>query len=58
MGRSELSQAHPLIPDLRALLRKSIDDEMVIKSALKESRYIVVDISQKKPPIAELMEAN
>jgi hypothetical protein len=29
--------------------KKSIDDEVVIKNALKESRYIVVDISYKKP---------
>jgi transcription elongation factor GreB len=36
-------------PLARALLKKTIDDEVVIKSALKESRYIVVDISYKKP---------
>jgi transcription elongation factor GreB len=36
-------------PLARALLKKTIDDEVVIKNALKESRYIVVDISYKKP---------
>jgi transcription elongation factor GreB len=36
-------------PLARALLKKTIDDEVVIKNALKESRYIVVDVSYKKP---------
>ncbi|WP_027157099.1 transcription elongation factor GreB [Methylobacter luteus] len=36
-------------PLARALLKKTIDDEVVIKNALKESRYIVVDIGYKKP---------
>jgi transcription elongation factor GreB len=36
-------------PLAKALLKKSIDDEVVIKNALKESRYIVADISYKKP---------
>jgi transcription elongation factor GreB len=37
------------LPQARALLRKTFDDEAVINNALKESRYyIVVDISCKK----------
>jgi transcription elongation factor GreB len=46
------------LPQARALLRKTFDDEVVINNVLKESRFIVVDISYKKPPIAELTEAD
>jgi len=35
-------------PMARALLKKSFDDEVVIKNDLKESRYVVVDINYNK----------
>ncbi|WAK04203.1 hypothetical protein [Methylobacter sp. YRD-M1] len=40
------------------MLRKTFDDEVVIKNALKESRYTVVDINYKKPPELKLAEAS